>query len=194
MQNSKRSYIEYEPRSKPRFIAKIAFVLIAVLIVVAIVALEKDKRKDAANKMITTPDKGPLEVNMGQSLPARYFEVMAEQVAVFDKLSGSNLFVSIAKEDSSRYLVIDLILKNRDTESKLMPDGELLIENGSEKMKFDHSETILKEGWGQLMDNTGPGITNKTKLVYKIPGGASGKAYYYPDILYSEDRIFLMKL
>jgi hypothetical protein len=196
MQHTKRPYIEYEPRSKPKFIAKIAFVLIAILIVVAIVALEKDKRKNAAIEKIITADKGPLEVNRGQSLHTRFFDVIVDSAAVADKKVRTGQLINLPKDDSSRYFIIEIVLKNTDTESKLMPDGELMIEseNGNEKIKFDNSITLIQEGWGQLMDNIGAGVTEKTKLVYKIPAGASGNAYYYPDILYSQDRIFLMKL
>jgi hypothetical protein len=196
MQNSNKPRIEYNPAHKPHFLAKIAFGLIAVLIVTAIVALVKEKRNDTGDEMITVSADGKTaqEVNTGQSLHSRYFDVMIDKVSISDKIQDNNQLLVLPVEDSIRYLVIEISLKNLDKESKLMPDGELRIENGSEEIKYRKSEIIIKEGWGELMDNIKPDATKKTRLVYKIPAGISGKVYYYPDILYNEDKIFLMKL
>ncbi len=196
MQHPKNPYIHYNTRPKTHFIAKIAFALIAILIVVAIVALVKDKKNGSARENVrdVTTAKGPLVANMGESIHTRFFDVTVEKISVTDKVTDLNQAHGLSEERNSQYLVIEISLKNLDKESKLMPAGELQIESGAETMKYERSETILKDGWGELMDNIGTGETMKTKLVYKVPAGIHGKVYYYPEILYSKDRIFLTDL
>jgi hypothetical protein len=193
MQNSKKPYFQYDPPPKTHFLAKIAFGLIAILIVVAIIGLVKDKRNQAGN--IRPAEAGASrEVNTGQSLHTRYFDIIVSKVFVSEKIADRSASVNLSKEEGKQYLVIEITLKNTDAESKMMPDGKLQIESGGKELEFENSETLIKEGWGVMMENIEPGITIKTKLVYKIPDGVSGKAYYFPDILYNEDRIFLMNL
>lgn len=196
MQNFRKQEIEYDPPPKTHFLAKIAFFLIAVLIVVAIVALVKDKKDDKRRITGVVKDRPLEEVKTGQPLATRFFEVVIDSVQLVDSISYTynRGLVKSPVEPGNKYFVLYITLKNTDTESKMMPEGLLTIEQGVNELKYADPEIFTAEGWGAVMVNIDPGITRKTRLVYKIPAGITGKAYYYADVNYNRDRIFLANL
>ncbi|MDP4265063.1 MAG: DUF4352 domain-containing protein [Bacteroidota bacterium] len=192
MHNSRMPHIEYDPSPRTHIIAKIAFVLIALLIVGAIIVLIRG-RDDDEKRHITglAKDRLPREVSTDKVLRTRFFNVVVDTVEIFDSIDDGNDLVTLPYEAGNEYFVINISFKNTDNESKMMPDGELGISRGNNELKYDNPEILTMRGWGVLMENIEPGITKKTRIVYKIPAGVSGKAYYYPDISYNQDRIFL---
>jgi hypothetical protein len=193
MHNSKMPYIEYDPRPKTHIIAKIAFALIAVLIIAAIIMLVKNRNSETRNKHIAglAKDRLPREVSTDKVLRTRFFNVVVDTTEIFDSIKDIGELVSLPYEAGNEYFVIFISFKNTDNESKMVPDGELGVSRGNNEIKYDDPETLTTRGWGTLMENIEPGITKKTRIVYKIPADISGKAYYYPDISYNQDRIFL---
>jgi Domain of unknown function (DUF4352) len=193
MHNSKIPHIEYDPRPRTHIVAKIAFVLIAVLIIAAIIMLVKGRNNPDGDRHITglAKDRLPREVNTDKVLRTRYFNVVVDTAEIFDSINDIDALMSLPYEAGNEYFVINISFKNTDNESKMMPDGELGISHGNSETKYDSPEILMMKGWGVLMENIEPGITKKTRIVYKIPAGITGKAYYYPDVSYNQDRIFL---
>lgn len=190
MQNSKKHVRRYGPPKETNGIANIAFALIAILIVVAITALLKDKKK-IMDKQAQAIANSPQEVGIGAPLHTRYFDVTVEKTFASESIVDNSGPVSLPQENNIQYFVIAITLKNTDTESKMMPEGELHIQQDEVSVNHTPSETILAKGWGMYMENIAPGATIKTKLVYKVPAGIKGKVYYYPDKSYNNDRILL---
>lgn len=119
------------------------------------------------------------EVGVGQTLKTEYFDVTVNSMKVSDRVSTGNEFADLKKEDGNRYVIIDLTLKNTDSESRMMFDGELHIDENGKDLSYENAEMVMADGWGIIMDNINPRVTKKTKVVYKIPSDLKGKAYYH---------------
>jgi hypothetical protein len=119
---------------------------------------------------------------------------MVDTVMVFDSILDRGAAVNLPWEEGNQYLVINISFKNTDNESKMVPDGTLEIDRGNYELKYDSPETLVQRGWGSLLQDIEPGITKKTRIVYKIPSSTTGKVYYYPDAANNGDRIFLLQL
>lgn len=193
MANSKKPLIGYAASKRGRIVANIVLVLIAVLIAVAIIALVKDKNRNAQNKKPeATADRVPKQVFAGEVLETRYFDVKVTKFYTAYEIKDSIASVYLPPENGFRYLIVEISFKNTDTESKMMPEGEFQIEiAGHDPDIYKTPETMLAKGWGLFMENIEPGKTMTTKLVYKATTQVTGKMYYYPDISYNRDRIFV---
>ena len=193
MQEENGPRFEYDPPHQTHFLAKIAMGLIALVIVVAIVSLIKKKNEQSARQKggRAVNDLLPREVGKKQLLTARFFDVGIDSVTFTDRVTEKGELILPQAEKEDHYIILFIHFKNTDTESRMIPDGELTIESGNTEMKYDDPEVTNRDGWGTLMGNIDPGITMMTRIVYKIPASMTGRLYYYPDISYSNDRIFL---
>lgn len=95
------------------------------------------------------------------------------------------------KEDGIHYLIINVTFKNTDDESRMLTDGEVLINYNGKEYKYDRSEMIALKGWGLMLDQINPLTSRTTNLVYKIPAEIVGKAYYRPGRASKNDLIEL---
>lgn len=117
---------------------------------------------------------------IGEVLPTDYFEVTVNEISIKDKVSTGNQFTDLKKEEGIRYLILNTTFKNIDSESRMLSDGEILINYNGKDFKYDKSEMIMLDGWGLMMDQINPLTSKNTKLVYKIPTELKGQAYYRP--------------
>lgn len=122
----------------------------------------------------------PKTMPIGQHLATEYFDVVVNGVKVSNTVNTGNEFSDLKQEEGNKYLIIDVTLKNTDNETRMMFDGEVVINQNGTNLKFEQAEPVMAEGYGMIMDNINPGITKKTKLVYKIPADAKGAMYYHP--------------
>ncbi len=132
-------------------------------------------------------------VQIGQTLKTKYFDVTVNSAKTSKAIKTGNEFGigDVAAEEGNKFLIIDLTLKNTDTESRVMFDGEVKINYNGKDYKYENAEFIGAEGWGMIVDNINPLVTKKTKLVYKIPAEITGEAFYYPARSGYNDRISL---
>ena len=196
MPNSDKPRFEYDPPSKTHLLVKIAFGVIALIIIAAVVMLVKDRNDNAGKRdlLLAATDRLPRQIGKGEVLPTRFFDVKIDTLEVVDSVYDITRMIHLPAQNGNRYVVLSLSFKNNDMESKMIPDGRLCIDRGNNEIKYDDPEVLDGEGWGMVMENINPGITRKTKIVYKIPAHIKGNLYYYPDISFSEDRIFLATL
>lgn len=117
---------------------------------------------------------------IGEVLTTEYFEVTVNEISIKDRVSTGNQFADLKKEEGIRYLILNTTFKNIDSESRMLSDGEILINYNGKDFNYDKSETIMLDGWGLMMDQLNPLTSKNTKLVYKIPAELKGQAYYRP--------------
>ena len=129
--------------------------------------------------------------NVGEALTTDYFDVTVNEFTLKDKVSTGNQFADLKKEEGIRYLILNITFKNIDSESRMLSDGEILINYNGKDYKFDKSESVFVEGWGLMMDQINPLTSKTTKLVYKIPAEIKGLAYYRPGRSNKNDLISL---
>ena len=113
------------------------------------------------------------------------------KVGIQKSVNTGNEFANLKAEPGNKYLVMNTTFKNTDSESRMLMDGEILINYNGKDYTFDKSETVMLEGWGLLLDQINPLTSKTTNIVYKIPEELKGVAYYKPGRAGSNDIIEL---
>lgn len=132
--------------------------------------------------------------NIGQTLSTRYFDVVVNKVNIVDRIDTGNIYSDIKPEKGIVFLVLTVTFKNTDNESRMITDGKLFIRQNGKTYEYDHSETILAENWGILLDTINPLVTKTTKIVYKISNETNGIALYQPGRAVDDELIYLGNL
>ena len=160
---------------------------ISAIIVIAFLAIGIASGDE--NSSVTTSGE-VKSVAIGEPLKSKYFDVTVNGVGSFGAIQY-NSYSKLPKEEGYFYLVLNTTFKNMDSESRMIIDGEILINYNGKEYKFDHSETVVEEGWGTLLDQINPLTSKTTNIVYKIPSEISGPAYYRPGRADSKSLISL---
>jgi len=127
----------------------------------------------------TVPEAKPIGI--GEVLKTDYFAVRVNKVSVKNSVTIDGYGISDLKADAdNKYLIINVTFKNTDNESRMIVDGNVLINYNGKDYTFDKSEVVLAEGWGLFLDQINPLTSKTTNLVYKIPKELTGTAYYNP--------------
>jgi hypothetical protein len=108
------------------------------------------------------------------------FSVKINSWTLADRVLTGNEFLDVPPESGIIYLIIDVTFKNMANEPKRLFDGTLIVKDGKQIYKFDHSETIMAKGWGILLDSINPLVSMTTKLVYKLSTEMKGTVYWQP--------------
>ena len=141
---------------------------------------------------VTTSDsRYQAQTNVGETLHANIFEITVNKVDVTDYVDVGTEFLNLKRETGTDYLIMNVTFKNIDTESRMIVDGELLINFNGKDYKFDKSEVIAANGWGLLLDEINPLTSKTTNLVYKIPSDLKGKIYWHPGRTDENETIYL---
>lgn len=152
----------------------------SAFIFMAIASSSDEKGGDGNGAASSSTESSSKVVELGQPLQTDYFSVKVNKFDLKDKVSTGNEFADLKKEEGNKYVIINVTLKNTDSESRMMFDGELLVKSGGKDYKYENAETVMAEGWGILMENINPGVTKTTNIVYKVPSDLKGDVYYVP--------------
>lgn len=141
-----------------------------------------DKKSDTSSASVAqaSPEEKANFKKVGETLPTEYFEVTVNKVSVKNSVNTGNEFTDLPAEPGTRYLILNTTFKNISNESRMLMDGEILVNYDSKDYTFDKSETLMVEGWGLMLDQINPLTSKTTNLVYKIPAELKGVAYYKP--------------
>jgi hypothetical protein len=168
---------------------KVVWMGIGLFIIIGIVAVATDDGKENAQVKSASTKTGA--VKKGETLHTEYFDYKINRVYTTDGIIIDGV-QDLKKEEGNKYLVIDLTVKNTDKESRVMFDGIVIRNDGSQEYKYEQSETVLEDGWGFILDNINPGVTKQTKVVYKIPADATGTFDF--EVGRGEGRLALCKM
>jgi len=142
----------------------------------------------------TTTDSPQKRVGIGEVLKTDYFDVVVNNASIDNHISTGNQFVDIPEQPGNKFVILDVTFKNTDNESRMLTDGELIINSNGKEYKYEKSETIMLEGWGLIIDNINPLTSKTTKIVYKIPSDIKGVAFYRPGRAGHDEVILLGNL
>nr|DAK20655.1 MAG TPA: protein of unknown function (DUF5067) [Caudoviricetes sp.]DAS78816.1 MAG TPA: protein of unknown function (DUF5067) [Caudoviricetes sp.] len=117
--------------------------------------------------------------SVGQTVKDDYFEVTVNSVDVVNSKKISD-FEELKAEKDTKYLIINVTFKNADKESRMVVDGSVFINYNGTEYEYDHTETILEDGWGLFLDQLNPLTAKTTNIVYKIPAEITGDVIYKP--------------
>ena len=177
-----------------------AIIIIALSVVLSVVASLENGSLQTGSSYSTQESEAidkppePEYIQVGQPLTTRYFEVTINEVNIRTSVSTGNPFTGLKQEDGTLYLILNATFKNIDDESRILTDGNVLINYNGKDYKFDYSETILADGWGLFLDQINPLTSKTTNLVYKIPREIKGPAFYRPGRASRDDLILLGNL
>lgn len=152
---------------------------------------EGSNTKTAESTSASSETEANKSVGLGEVLKTEYFDVTANKMVVVPKINTGNEYTDVKAEEGSKFLIIDVSFKNTDTESRMVMDGDILVNYSGKDYKFDKPETIIADGFGTMLDQINPLITKKTKIVYKIPTELTGKVYWNPGRSDSDQVIYL---
>lgn len=131
---------------------------------------------------------------IGDAVHGRYFSYTVNSVQLLDRVDTGNEFADLERSEGNQYMVLDVTIRNTDTESRMLFDGSIWVNVDGKNYNFDKTEMVMLEGWGSNLDSINPMVTKETKLVWKIPNGISGDAYWQPGREDSDFRISLGSL
>jgi len=172
----------------------VSFFILALFILIAFGSTDSNNSPSnsaSKNSDQTTSTEEPTYKEVGETLSTRYFDVTINKANLQDKVNTGNQFSDLKPEEGIQYLVLNITFKNTDNESRMITDGEVLINYDGKEYTFDKSETLLVEGWGILLDQINPLTSKTTNIVYKIPTEINGIAFYKPGRASSSDLILL---
>lgn len=134
-------------------------------------------------------DHGEKYTKVGYWLKTRYFDVSVDSVYTDSELNTGNKYTSLPQEKGQRYIFLQVTYKNTSDESRMITDGEIIVNFNNKEYRFDKAESVHEDGYGFNIATINP-LSEKTAIVvYKIPSEATGKAYYRPGRSDKEDRI-----
>lgn len=118
---------------------------------------------------------------MGETLNTSKFIITVHSVKIARNVNTGNFLTNLDTEQCVLYLIIDATFKNISKESRMLLDGDVLIvsKDNDEALKYEVSEVIMQNGWGIFLEPMNPGLTKRTKIVYKIPNNLSNISVYY---------------
>lgn len=131
----------------------------------------------------------------GESLQSGDFEVTLVNWYAANQVNTGNMFANLKPEQGQKYLVIRTTYKNTGTESEtIWGSGKVIIDVDGKRLTYDNSETVLVDGWGNLVDTINPMVTKTTNLVFKIPADIKGDVYWTAGRSWSEHTFYLGSL
>jgi hypothetical protein len=187
-----------EQKKKPGA-GKIILIVIGVIFALGILASLTSNKKGSTSSnetstasAATASSPSSSQVAIGQTLKTEYFDVTVNKAFVTRKIKDpSGVGMHAEADPGTKFLVINVTYKNTDTESRMVLDGSVFVDHSGKELNFDHSETLMIEGYRLFPDQLNPLLSKTTNLVYKIPEEATGAAFYNPGRSDNSDRITL---
>lgn len=161
--------------------------IVISLLIICFCSCESNTTANKAES--TNTDK--KQINVGDTLHSQYFDIVVNKASVGNMINTGNEYTDVKADDGTTFFVLNSTFKNIDTESRMMFDGDLIINHDGKKYTYDHSETIMLDGFGLFLEQINPLLSKTTNLVYKIPANLTGKAYWHPARTDDDDIIFV---
>jgi hypothetical protein len=153
----------------------IGFAFVAVLIAFANLDSQPDVpvNKEPPTTRVPWP-------NIGEPLQTQMFEVTVLGAESTDAIELGNQFLDKYPDKGSYFYLLNVRYKNTDAESRMVYNGELLIDYNGKRYKFDNTEPVAYEGFGFSLESINPLSSKQAIIVYQIPYEMHGRAFYHP--------------
>lgn len=141
---------------------------------------ERQAQADAARAQAAADAEAAKKpARVGEAIRDRYFEVTVNQVSAARQI-GSNQFTTKEAGAGNVFLVMNITIKNVDTEARVFADGRLWVTHGGKELEFDASERVLgDEGW-IVFENLNPLTTVTGNIAFKVPDPLPRPVYWQP--------------
>jgi len=124
-----------------------------------------------------------------ETVSTKYFDVSVNQVLEGTVVNPNGLDRKEAPS-GTKYIVLDVTIKNTSSEARIFDSGELHINIGGKDLKYDKSEIVLAKGFINF-GNINPLISETGYIVFNVPEsvGDENNIYWIP--ARSSEKIFL---
>ncbi len=114
-------------------------------------------------------------VALGQTTRSPQFEVTVRGIQFMESVGRG--FSEKKAEPGTVFVVLDVLVRCVDKESRFYTVGDLLVEMDGKELKFDHSETVL--GVASPTGSINPMTEKAGFVVYAIPTAAANVPWYW---------------
>ena len=112
---------------------------------------------------------------LGETVQTEYFLVTVNSIRFTDFVG--NEFFNAKAESGNKLAVLNVTFKNIDSEGRMLEDGDLIAEYNGKRLVYDHTETILADGFLNFA-TLNPLTTITGDIVFQIPTELNGRLYY----------------
>ncbi|MCP1225381.1 DUF4352 domain-containing protein [Sebaldella sp. S0638] len=114
-------------------------------------------------------EKQVKHVRFNKPFFADHFEVTILKTSLTDSLKNDSKIL-LKKEEGVEYFVIDVKVKNENSESKNLPDsGSILLGEAEYMIEIEENIKLTEAGYGVFSEQIKPGESKESKIVFRIP-------------------------
>lgn len=125
-------------------------------------------RNYRAAKIYGTGEKKVRLVKFNKPFLADHFEITIIKTSLADSLKNDSKIL-LNKEEGAEYFVIDVMVKNKNSENKNLPNsGKILLGEAEYMLEIDSLKTD-EPGYGAFSGQIKPEEAKESKIVFKIP-------------------------
>lgn len=115
-----------------------------------------------------------------RSIEIDHFNVTLNSCEVRPVLGTGSQLSEPPSRQGSVFLVLDVVFKNTDTESRMPFPGSVFASYSGKVYEFDNTESVWVEGWGLNLERINPLTMLNAKIAYRIPSDLSGNVDWVP--------------
>jgi hypothetical protein len=129
-------------------------------------------------KSAAPPPAPAKTAGIGDTVKTSYFDVTVNSLS-FSKVAGTNEFSRVNAGDGNHFAILNITIKNTDTEGRSLLAGEMRADYNGKQLKFDDAQVILEDGF--LSFETLNPLTKITgNVVFKLPEELQTGLSYLP--------------
>ena len=140
-------------------------------------AQQRADREAASAKAKAESEAAKVPAKVGEVVRDAYFEVTVNRVSSADRIG--NEFAGQDAGPGNTFLVMNVTIRNVDSEARFFQDGRLWVTHGGKELEFDASETVLADGW-IVFENLNPLTTVTGNVAFKVPSPTPRPIYWQP--------------
>ena len=125
-------------------------------------------RNYKAAKIYETGEKKVKLVKFNKPFLADHFEVTIIKTSLADSVKN-NSKTFLEKEEGGEYFIIDVKVKNKNSESRNLRNSGRILLGEAEYMLEIESLKLDESGYGSFSEQIKPEETKESKIVFKIP-------------------------
>lgn len=130
-------------------------------------------------------------LRIGDILHTTYFDVVVSGAKTTDRINTGNPYTDVEPQPGNKFIALGVTFTNTDNESRLISEGELLIDYNGKRYRYDHATPVLAEGYNFLFEQINPLTSKSGIIIYEIPAHINGTVYYHPGRSSADDIIYL---
>jgi len=117
------------------------------------------------------------EYSIGDIASSKFFSFRVNGIQFTNRVG--NFLIGQDAGAGNRFLIIDVTIKNIDTESRVIDGGEVRASHNGKWLKFESPEVVLDENFIYFKE-LNPLTSVRGKVAFKVPAELQGPFYWIP--------------